>query len=599
MLSHSLLALGGLMSLTTLAPLAAAAPYDNLNPVPSSSTCNTPSNRSCWTDGFNIDTDYETYVPTTNLTRLYIFNLTEADNYIGADGVVKKKAMLINGAFPGPVIQADWGDTIEVQVINNLETNGTSIHWHGLRQFDNNINDGTNGITECPIPPGHNKTYTFRAAQYGTSWYHSHFSSQYAYGVTGSIQINGPASASYDVDLGVMPISDWYYETADTLLARVSDPNDPFIPGLAGSPPPSDNVFFNGTNIDPAGSGGGSYARVTLTPGLTHRLRLINPSVDNTFTVSIVGHDMTVIATDFVPVNPVTVDSIYMGVGQRYDILIDANQTVGNYWMNVTYSSALVCGSSNNPYPAAIISYAGADDGLPTDLGSPPPDTFCADSTDFTPVLNWTGPVASFNATPSDTLSVAIDVDTNISKVFWTVNGSSIDVQWDQPTLQYILDGDTTDFPAAENVIQPPDSSLWSFWLIENVSPIPHPMHLHGHDFLIVGRSDALANPLDPSAVPVSFDPSTDAAKLNGNNPTRRDTTMLPAYGWLVVAFKTDNPGSWLFHCHISWHASQGLSVQFLERAGDIASSMDLSQIEDNCAAWKAYTGPAQVDSGL
>jgi hypothetical protein len=46
----------------------------------------------------------------------------------------------------------------------------TSIHWHGIRQLNNNINDGANGVTECPIPPGHSKTYTFLAQQYGTSW---------------------------------------------------------------------------------------------------------------------------------------------------------------------------------------------------------------------------------------------------------------------------------------------------------------------------------------------------------------------------------------------------------------------------------------------
>lgn len=42
---------------------------------------------------------------------------------------------------------------------------------------------------------------------------------------------------------------------------------------------------------------------------------------------------------------------------------------------------------------------------------------------------------------------------------------------------------------------------------------------------------------------------------------------MLPAGGWLVLAFETDNPGAWLMHCHIAWHVSEGLAVQFLERA--------------------------------
>jgi len=77
---------------------------------------------------------------------------------------------------------------------------------------------------------------------------------------------------------------------------------------------------------------------------------------------------------------------------------------------------------------------------------------------------------------------------------------------------------------------------------------------------------------------------------------------MLPGFGWLVVAFKTDNPGSWLFHCHIAWHVSQGLSVQYLERVNNIPTAMNLAAITPNCNAWRSWypTAPyKQYDSGL
>lgn len=45
----------------------------------------------------------------------------------------------------------------------------TSIHWHGLRQYHTNIQDGANGVTECPLAPGQTKTHTFRATQHGKS----------------------------------------------------------------------------------------------------------------------------------------------------------------------------------------------------------------------------------------------------------------------------------------------------------------------------------------------------------------------------------------------------------------------------------------------
>ena len=92
------------------------------------------------------------------------------------------------------------------------------------------------------------------------------------------------------------------------------------------------------------------------------------------------------------------------------------------------------------------------------------------------------------------------------------------------------------------------------------------------------------------------------ADTLKGDNPVRRDATMLPSFGWLVVAFETNNPGSWLFHCHIAWHASQGLSAQFLERADEIPKAMNLGAVTDNCNNWRAYfpTDPfQQTDSGI
>lgn len=66
-------------------------------------------------------------------------------------------------------IVADWGDDLEITVTSNLQTNGTGIHWHGMRQLGSNQEDGVNGITECPIVPGQSRTYRFKATQYGTS----------------------------------------------------------------------------------------------------------------------------------------------------------------------------------------------------------------------------------------------------------------------------------------------------------------------------------------------------------------------------------------------------------------------------------------------
>lgn len=134
---------------------------------------NTASTRDQWCD-YNIHTDYTTVVPTTNVTREYWFNLERVT--VAPDGR-SRKAIAINGSIPGPTIEANWGDEVVIHLTNSLPNdlqNGTSIHFHGIRQFWTNQNDGVVSITQCPTAPNNTITYRWRAMQYGTTWYHSH-----------------------------------------------------------------------------------------------------------------------------------------------------------------------------------------------------------------------------------------------------------------------------------------------------------------------------------------------------------------------------------------------------------------------------------------
>ncbi|KAK1955884.1 multicopper oxidase [Colletotrichum sublineola] len=560
-----------------LSSLAQANPIRSVEPRQAACGSHGPGNRACWNGNFDINSDFEILTPPQGKLRTFDFTLSNLTD-IAPDGV-HKPAMLINNQFPGPTIEADWGDFVQIHVHNQLQSNGTSFHWHGMHLRGENNQDGANGVTECPIPPGESRTYSFQLTQYGTSWYHSHFSSQYGNGVVGSIQINGPASADYDIDLGPYAITDWYYETADRLERRAELVSN-------GPPPASDNILFNGKNINPFGPGG-QYQKTRLTPGKKHLLRLINTSVDNTFTVQLQGHSFTVIATDLVPVKPVVKDSLFMTVGQRYDVIIEADNKIENYWFNATVGGGGLCGVTKNPYPASVFFYDGAPDRLPVDAGTPPANLGCADTTGFTPILPRTAPKDEFNPN-KQILDVNLDQPTiDGNKVFrWTVNGNDIDVQWDKPTLEYVAEGNSS-WPKRANIIEIPEDAAWTWWVIENESALPHPIHLHGHDFLLLGTGAG------------KF---TSPETLQFDNPTRRDVAQLPGNGWLVIAFKTDNPGAWLMHCHIAWHVSMGLSVQFLERKDEIAQAMDLTSLTPTCDAWRKYypTAPwPKHDSGL
>ncbi|KAL1858719.1 hypothetical protein Plec18170_002925 [Paecilomyces lecythidis] len=175
-------------------------------------------------------------------TRNYNFVLSEVT--AAPDGVVRQ-LFVINGKFPGPLIRANRGDRIVVNVTNRL-SEPTSMHWHGMFQNGTNWMDGTAGITQCPIPPGKSFVYKFTIEnQYGTFWYHSHYSTQYMDGLFGPLIVHAPEEARfrelYDHDQVVL-IQDYYHNVSSTLIPGY------LAPGNENNEPVPDNGLLQGTN---------------------------------------------------------------------------------------------------------------------------------------------------------------------------------------------------------------------------------------------------------------------------------------------------------------------------------------------------------------
>jgi FtsP/CotA-like multicopper oxidase with cupredoxin domain len=101
-----------------------------------------------------------------------------------------------NGQVPGPVLDAQVGDVLEVRLKNSLPE-PTMIHWHGLRLLP--PMDGTENV-QRPVAPGEVFTYRFALPDAGTFWYHPHLNEtvQLERGLYGALIVRGPGEPQLD-----------------------------------------------------------------------------------------------------------------------------------------------------------------------------------------------------------------------------------------------------------------------------------------------------------------------------------------------------------------------------------------------------------------
>ena len=295
-----------------------------------------------------------------NLTSDEVISAIPPTIFIQADGHFRS-VITVNGQMPGPTIIAHANQKLNITVFNELRDAdaGISIHWHGLDQAGTPEADGVAYITQLPILPNQNYTYSFRAHPAGTYWYHSHAGAQRSDGLYGALIINdtipGYTQCVDSPDVHTLLLMDWQEKSSDDLFRSFNNGLGYWKQSADGSyteyvstlgldnvgvgPMPFWSGIINdkGRHYNESGQTNIRHNRLNyfnVTQGNCYRFRLIGSQALFGLKVSIQDHKMTVVATDGLPIVPIEdVDSVIINPGERYDVIVNATNALKNYWI--------------------------------------------------------------------------------------------------------------------------------------------------------------------------------------------------------------------------------------------------------------------------
>ncbi|EOA22211.1 hypothetical protein CARUB_v10002796mg, partial [Capsella rubella] len=461
----------------------------------------------------------------------------------------------VNGSLPGPTINVREGDTLVVHVINNSTYNIT-IHWHGVFQLKSSWMDGANMITQCPIQPNNDFTYRFDVTgQEGTLLWHAHVVNLRAT-LHGALIIRPRSNLPY-------PFPKPYKEV-------------PLIFGM-----------FN----------------LNVVQRKTYLLRIINAALNTHLFFKIANHNVTVVAVDAVYTTPYFTDVMILTPGQTVDALLTADQPIGMYYMAIIpYISA-----NGQPTPEikptrGLIVYEGATSSTPTKPLMPASDDistahrFSSNITSLVSGPHWTPVPRHVDEKMFITMGLGLDpcplntkcigelgqryagslnnhtfvLPASISlqeAYFYNITGVYTNDFPDQPPIKfdYVNFQQLTSydykmmFPERKTSVKVIRFNSTVEIVLQNTGIITtesHPMHLHGFNFYVLGYGFG------------NYDHVRDARKLNLFNPQMHNTVGVPPAGWVVIRFIADNPGVWMFHCHMDAHLPYGIIMAFIVQNG-------------------------------
>lgn len=468
-------------------------------------------------------------------------------------GLPARQLIGVNGQWPPPTVHAGVGDNVLVRVSNLLGNQSTSIHFHGLFMNGTANMDGTSHISQCSILPGESFVYNFTVNQPGTYWYHSHEMSQYPDGLRGALIVQddgSPYKAEYDEQI-VLTLSDWYNNPVATLLQKNYD--DPSAARSLHDPVPDGNLINDS-----------SESEMYVKPDTTYMVRIVNIGAFAAQYLWFDEHNVTIIEVDGVYVEPIHTNMLHIASGQRYAVLLEMKRNgTGRYAVTSRVDKGSFSTHETWPSDLDATAWLVYDDTLAQrETHSNPQLTSVNDMLlvplDHQPLLS----------NPDNSIHVVIDMKKHSDKLtHWQFDTAPFEFP-DTPLLHTVLSSTQN---ATQSDIYPPRTPTITLphnavieLVIRNKHMRKHPMHLHGHTFQIINRTK-----------------TSQISPTNPEIPPRRDTVVIEAVETMTVRFRADNPGVWLFHCHMEWHAHSGLVLAIVEAPEVLQRQHGMEDLEE------------------
>ncbi|MEM9969870.1 MAG: multicopper oxidase family protein [Pseudomonadota bacterium] len=416
-------------------------------------------------------------------------------------------AWCYNGAVPGPEIRVKQGDRLRVIAKNALDEE-TTVHWHGVRVP--NAMDGVPHLTQQPIGPDGSFVYEFDAVDAGTFWYHPHQRSfeQVGRGLYGPLIVEEADPPEVDRDVTWM-LDDWRLSRDAAILDDFGSFHDRSHGGRLGN-----TVTMNGRVPE----------TFVVAPGERIRLRLVNAANARIFALDFVDHDPRIIALDGQPVAPHAPPGgrVVLGPAMRVDLILGCTAAPG------ARAQVIDRAYRGEDYRLVDLAYGRTPlrdsvPDFPVALAAnplPEPDIARARRHEVT----FTGGM----------MGMMVEREMGLGAGGGMMGGSMTGMMHERSGI-WLING-----KAAEGHVLDPfltlDQGASHILAMTNATAFHHPIHLHGHSFRVLSRDGA-----------------TTAHR------EWQDTVLMSPRERVEIAFVADNPGDWMFHCHILEHQAAGM----------------------------------------